>query len=259
MHFANSTGSRVAFFSKRYTLPPLCATITAFMERMNLMKRTKLRDRVLPSYCKGEEIMNMVTHIVGGGIGVLALALCTVKAAMSGDSLTILGSGIYGLCMVALYAMSSVYHGLRPGMAKRVMQVLDHCTIYFLIAGTYTVIALSGLRRLSPTLCWTVLGIEWGLTAIAVTLTAIDLKKYNVFSMICYIGMGWCVAFFLPQTIQALGNNGFLWLLAGGIAYTLGAVLYGIGSKKPWFHSVFHIFVVLGSLLQLIAIFVFAL
>ena len=223
------------------------------------MKRTKLSDRKLPTYCKGEEIMNMVTHIVGGGMGILILALCVIRAASRSNWYGCVGSAIYGVCMVALYTMSSVYHGLKTGLAKRVMQVLDHCTIYFLIAGTYTVIALSALRQVSPALCWIVLAIEWALTAIAVTLTAIDLKKYNVFSMICYIGMGWCVAFFLPQTMQALTLPGFLWLLFGGIAYTVGAILYGIGSKKPWFHSIFHIFVVLGSLLQFLAIFLYGL
>ncbi len=223
------------------------------------MKRTKLSDRKLPSYCKGEEIMNMVTHIVGGGFGVIILVLCVLKAALGGDIYGCVGAAVYGVCMVTLYTMSSVYHGLKPGMAKKVMQVLDHCTIYFLIAGSYTVIALSALRNLSPALCWTVLGIEWSLTAVAATLTAIDLKKYNILSMICYIGMGWCVAFFIPQTLQALTTPGFLWLLSGGIAYTVGAVLYGVGSKKPWFHCIFHIFVVLGSLLQFVAIFLYAL
>jgi hemolysin III len=139
-------------------------------------------------------------------------------------------------------------------MGKRVMQVLDHCTIYFLIAGTYTPIALRALKPMYPVIGWGLFAFQWAMTALAVTLTAIDLKKYNVFSMICYIGMGWAVIFFLPQTLQVLGEAGFGWQLGGGIAYTFGSILYGIGSKKPWFHSVFHIFVLLGSLLQLICI-----
>ena len=100
---------------------------------------------------------------------------------------------------------------------------------------------------------------QWGLAAVAVTLTAIDLKKYNVFSMICYIGMGWAILPFLSQAMEVLTKPGFFYLLSGGIAYTVGAILYGIGSKKRWFHSVFHIFVVLGSLLQLIAVAFYAL
>ena len=220
-----------------------------------MAKRIKLRDRLLPNYSRGEEIMNMVTHIVGGGLGVLILLACVVKGNMPG----VVGSAIYGGAMVVLYCMSSVYHGLRPSTGKKVMQVIDHCTIYFLISGTYTPIMLSAFVPVYPVIGWGVLAAEWALGCLAATLTAIDLKKYNVFSMICYILMGWGIIFFLPQTIAVLTMPGFVLLLLGGIAYTIGAVLYGIGSKTPWMHSVFHIFVVLGSVLQFLAIFFYAL
>ena len=224
-----------------------------------MKKRTKLCDRLLPNYTRAEEIMNMVTHIVGGGLGILALALCVIRAAIHANLWGVVGSAIYGVSMIALYTMSSVYHGMRPGTGKKVMQVLDHCTIYFLIAGTYSVIALSALRPVNPVLGWGILAFQWALTALAVTLTAIDLHKYSIFSMVCYVFMGWCIIFFLPLALQALTPTGFYWMLAGGIAYTIGAVLYGIGSKMHWMHSVFHIFVVLGSLLQFISIFRFCL
>lgn len=224
-----------------------------------MAKRIKLRDRLLPNYSRGEEIMNMVTHIVGGGFGVLILLACVVKAAVKGNIPGVIGSAIYGGAMIVLYCMSSVYHGLRPGTGKKVMQVIDHCTIYFLICGTYTPIMLSAFLSVYPVIGWSVLIAEWALGLLAATLTAIDLKKYNVFSMICYILMGWGIIFFLPQTITVLTMPGFVLLLLGGIAYTIGAVLYGIGSKMPWMHSVFHIFVVLGSVLQFLAIFFYAL
>ena len=223
------------------------------------MKRIKLRDRKLPDYTKGEEVMNMVTHIVGGGIGVLAQLLCLGKSLWKGSLCGILCSLAYGICMTGLYAMSSIYHGLRPGTGKKVLQVLDHCTIYFLIAGTYTPIVLCAIAPVYPAIGWGLFVFEWVLTALAVTLTAIDLKKYNAFSMVCYIGMGWAVLPFMRQTIEVLTKPGFLWLLWGGIAYTVGAILYGIGSKKRWFHSVFHIFVVLGSILQLVSVLFYAL
>ena len=218
------------------------------------MKRTPIDERQLPDYTRGEEVMNMVTHIVGGGIGVLVLIAGIILSARKGDAWGVVSSVIYGLTMIWLYTMSSVYHGLRPGRAKKVMQVLDHCTIYALIAGTYTPILLAGIRPLHPVLAWVCFGIEWGLLALATTLTAIDLKKYTVLSMVCYIGMGWMIILALPQTVEAITQAGFYWLLAGGVAYTLGAILYGIGSKRRWFHSVFHIFVLLGSILQAIAI-----
>ncbi len=224
-----------------------------------MRKRTKLADRTLPNYYKGEEIMNMVTHIIGGAMGIAVLTLCVIRAALHHNVYGIVGSAVYGVCMIALYTMSSVYHGLRPGTGKKVLQVLDHCTIYFLIAGTYTVLALSALRPISPVVGWGLFAFQWVMTALAVTLTAIDLKKYNVFSMICYIGMGWCIILFIPLAMEALTAAGFWWLLAGGIAYTVGAVLYGIGSRKHWMHSVFHIFVLLGSFLQFVAIYLYGL
>lgn len=224
-----------------------------------MAKRIKLRDRLLPDYTRGEEIMNMVTHITGGGLGILALVACVIKAILNNNPMGIIGSAIFGSTMVILYAVSSVYHGLRPNTGKKVMQVIDHCTIYFLICGTYTPILLSAFVPVYPLLGWGLLAAEWGLAILAATLTAIDLKKYNVFSMICYIAMGWGIIFFLPQAMAVLTKPGFLLLLSGGIAYTVGAVLYGIGSKTRWFHSVFHIFVVLGSVLQALAIFLYAL
>ena len=223
-----------------------------------MAKRIQLSERLLPCYSNGEEIMNMVSHIVGGGLGILVLVLCVLKAAFHRQISAIVGCSIYGFSMIVLYTMSSVYHGLRPCMGKKVMQVLDHCTIYFLIAGTYTGILLSAFIHTYPLLVWGLLVFEWAVSALAATLTAIDLKKYSVFSMLCYIVTGWAVIPFWRQTIHVLTKPGFLLLLLGGIAYTIGAVLYGIGAKKKWMHSVFHIFVVLGSLLQFLSIFLYA-
>jgi hemolysin III len=198
--------------------------------------------------------MNMVTHIVGGGVGVIIFVACMVVSIMNGNPWAIASSVIYGFSMVALYTVSSVYHGLKLCMGKRVMQVIDHCTIYMLIAGTYTPILLVGIRPDNPGVAWGVFAAQWGIAALAATLTAIDLKKYKVLSMVCYIIMGWMVVLTLKPVIKAMTYDGFLWLLAGGIAYTIGAILYGIGSKVRYFHSVFHIFVNIGSLLQAVGI-----
>ena len=223
------------------------------------MKRTRLSDRHLPDYTRGEEIMNMVTHIVGGAMGIAVLTLCVIRAALNGNVYGIVTSAIYGTCMITMYTISSVYHGLKPNLGKMVMQVIDHCTIYFLIAGTYTVVVLSALRPVYPVLGWGIFAFEWAMVALATTLTAIDLKKYSAFSMICYIGMGWAIIPFWKQVLNVMGSGGFGLLLAGGIAYTIGSILYGLGKKKKWMHSVFHIFVILGSLLQFFAVLFFAL
>ena len=222
------------------------------------MKRTRLRDRVLPDYTRGEELMNMITHIVGGALGIVVLLSCVIQAALRDNFFGILSCTIYGTTFITMFTISSVYHGLTPGMGKKVMQVIDHCTIYFLIAGTYSAVVLSAIRPLYPTLGWGLFIFEWTLALLAATLTAIDLKKYEVFSMICYIGMGWAIIPFWRQTWHAMTRSGFLLLLTGGIAYTIGAVLYGLGAKQKWMHSVFHIFVVFGALVQYFAVFLYA-
>lgn len=208
----------------------------------------------LPDYTRGEEITNMVTHIVGAAFAVAAIPLLVVVAASHSDPWAVVSGAIYGATLLIMFTVSSVYHGLRPGKAKRVMRVIDHCDIYFLIAGTYTPILLAGIRDVDPAMAWTIFGVEWALAATAVTLNAIDLKRFEKISMVCYIGMGWCVIAVLKATIEAMTWNGFLLLLLGGVAYTIGAVLYGIGKKVRYIHSVFHVFVLIGSVLQFLSI-----
>ena len=145
------------------------------------MKRTKLIDRLLPDYTNGEEVFNMVSHIVGGGLGVFYLVSCVIVSALHHNIWGIVSSAIYGASVIALFTMSSVYHGVKPCMAKKVLQVLDHCTIYFMIAGTYTPILLSLLRKTDPVIAWVIFGVVWGVAALAITFTAIDLKKYKKF------------------------------------------------------------------------------
>ena len=218
------------------------------------MKRTPLSERILPNYTHGEEIANMTTHIVGGGFGVVLLFITVIISAFHHNVWGIVGSFIYGISMIALYTVSSVYHGLKPGLAKKVMQVIDHCTIYLLIVGTYTPILLSAMRPVYPVLAWIVFGAEWALAGVAATFTAIDHNKFKKLSMVFYILMGWFIVICFKQTVEVLTVSGMLWILFGGISYTIGAILYGIGHKKPIYHTVFHVFVVIGTLLQAIGI-----
>ena len=179
-----------------------------------MKQRIKLADRQLPNYSKGEEIFNMVSHIVGAALGIAALVLCIIVSAKHHSGIGVVSSCIYGVTLIVLYTMSSVYHGLRPGMGKKVMQVLDHCTIYFLIAGSYTPILLVPMRA-----------------------------KYPV----------------LKPTIEVMGTGGVILLVAGGIAYTVGSILYGLGSSHKWMHSIFHLFILAGSILHFFAIILYAL
>ena len=220
------------------------------------MKRTKLRDRILPKYTKGEEIFNMTSHIVGGALGIVALVLCVVFAAVHGNGYGVVSGAIYGVTMVILYTMSSIYHGLNPKRkAKKVFQVLDHCSIYLLIAGSYTPFALCTLREYSTALGWTIFGVIWFVAILGIILNSIDIKKFRVFSMICYLVMGWCIVFKINLLPELLGTAGFVLLLLGGLAYTIGAILYGLGKKHKYMHSVFHMFVLAGSIMHFFCIF----
>ncbi len=219
------------------------------------MKRTKLKDRVLPTYTKGEEIFNMVSHIVGAPLGIVAIVLGVIFSAINKNGYGIASSIVYGITLILLYTMSSIYHGLNPKLkAKKIFQIIDHCSIFLLIAGTYTPFALCTLREYSPAVGWTIFGIMWGMAAIGITLNAIDLKKFKAFSMICYLCMGWCIIVKIGVVLEELGTTGFALLLSGGIVYTVGAIFYGLGKKKKWMHSIFHLACVVGSLLQLICI-----
>lgn len=217
--------------------------------------RTKLRDRVLPTYTKGEEIFNMVSHILGAVLGIVALVLCIVFAAIHGNVYGVVSSSIYGISLIVLYTMSSVYHGLSKKLfAKRVFQVLDHCTIFIMIAGCYTPFCLCTLREYNVAFGWTIFGIIWTMAIIGMILNGIDLKKYKTFSMICYLVMGWCIVFKVNVLPALLGTGGFILLASGGIIYTLGAVLYGLGRKHKYIHSLFHMCIFVASLLHFFCI-----
>jgi hemolysin III len=219
------------------------------------MKRIKLSERTLPTYTKGEEIFNMTSHIVGGAMGVVATALCIIFSALRHNPYGIVSSAIFGATMIILYTMSSIYHGLSPkSNAKKVFQVLDHCSIFLLIAGSYTPFALCTLREYDTATGWTIFGIIWAMAVLGIVLNAIDLKRYKVFSMICYLVMGWCIIVKINVLPALLGTVGFALLIAGGVVYTIGAILYGLGKKHKYIHSVFHLCILVASMLHFLCI-----
>ncbi len=222
------------------------------------MQRIRLGERILPTYTKGEEIFNMTSHIVGAVLGVVATTLCVVFAAIHHNVYGIISGAIYGATMILLYTMSSIYHGLNPKrFSKKVFQVLDHCSIFLLIAGSYTPFCLSTFVPKYPVIGWSIFGIIWFMAALGITLNSIDIKKYKIFSMICYLCMGWCIIFTANRLAELIKPAGIILLVAGGIAYSVGALLYGIGKKHKWMHSIFHLFILLGSLLQFFCILIY--
>ena len=219
------------------------------------MKRIKLGDRVLPVYTKGEEIFNMVSHIVGASFGLIVTIICVTVAIMHNNGYGIVSAIIYGISMMVLYIMSSLYHGLRANStAKKVFQIIDHCTIFVLIAGSYTPFTLVTFREYDPILGWSMFAFIWGMAILGIVLNAIDLKRYKIFSMICYLAMGWCIIFKVSILPGLLGIPAFVLLVAGGVVYTIGAIFYGLGRNHKYMHSIFHLLIVLASILQFLCI-----
>lgn len=221
------------------------------------MIRTKLMYRILPSYTKGEEIFNMVSHIAGVGLGVVALLTCVIVAAYNQNVWGIVSGAIYGFALILLFTASSLYHGLTAELPKKVFQVIDHCTIFILISGTYTPILLNKYREEYPFEAWVMFSVVWGFAILGIVLNAIDLKRFKTFSMICYLEMGWLVIFRFNKLLDVIGSTFFVFLLVGGVFYTSGAILYVIGKKKKYMHSVFHLFVVAAALMHFLGIAIF--
>ena len=221
------------------------------------MSRTKLADRTLPPFSRSEELVNMATHIVGAAFGVTALVLCVVFAAIHHNSWGVVGGALYGAMMVYLYTISSVYHGLVPEKPKKVLQVLDHCSIYALIIGTYIPILFTGIREHYFILFVVLSSLLLVAAVVFVTFTAIDFKKYAVVSMTGYFSIGWVAIFLLYPLYKIYGLEFIAWLFFGGVAYTLGMIFFAKGNTNKYFHSIFHLFILLGSALHFVAIFKF--
>lgn len=258
---AVSTHSRAVFRNSRM---PGCNILLFLLHIYMIMNpeqgddnvaRTKLSDRKLPGYSKAEEILNSSSHAVGIIFGIIALTLCTVISAKNSNKIGIVAGVIYGLMMILLYTVSSVYHGLIPRKAKLVFQVLDHCTIYAMIFGTYAPILFLGVRRYSVRIYIATLIYLIVFITIGVTFTAIDFKKYAPVSMSCYFIVGWSALFLIKPIISILGARLFIWLLIGGVAYTLGMIFFKKGISQKYYHSVFHFFILAGSVLQFVGIY----
>ena len=218
------------------------------------MSKQKIKEMGMPVYSKGEELFNVISHAIGAVIGFGSLILFIILAIskhLSAGGTT--GLIIYSLTIIFLYLASSIYHGLKPNtFRKRVARIIDHCTIYVLIAGTYTPIAIMALDSIT---CLIILLIEWIGALIGILLNAYDLssKKVLIIAMFLYLIMGWALIL-VPNIVDILSLEAFLFILIGGIVYTVGVIFYGIGHNKKWFHSAFHVFCVVGTIVQEIGI-----
>jgi hemolysin III len=197
------------------------------------------------------ERFNSISHLIGAVAALAGLVVVVVVAAQQGDPWKIVSFSIYGTTLFLLYAISTLYHSLRGGRAKRIFRKLDHLSIYFLIAGTYTPFTLVTLRGAWG---WTIFGIIWGLTLCGMVLEALPQKGNRILSVIVYVLMGWLVLVALKPLLEALPFAGFVWLLMGGIFYTGGVAFYLFDEKIRHFHGIWHLFVLAGSVCHYLTI-----
>jgi hemolysin III len=204
----------------------------------------------IENYTLGEEIANAVTHGIGVLMAIAGLVLLIVFSSIYENSWYVVSLTIYGSALVILYTMSTIYHSLPRGKAKDIFEILDHSSIYLLIAGTYTPFELITLRG---TIGWVFFGITWGMAIVGILFKIFFVKKFVILSTLIYIAMGWMIVFAIKPLFYALPLNGMIFLATGGVLYTAGTVFY-IKRKMKYHHAVWHLFVLGGSAMHFFAI-----
>ena len=206
----------------------------------------------IPEYSLGEELVSSISHGIGALLGIAALVLSVV---FSKNSITIVSSAIYGITLIILYLISCLYHSFSPRIkAKKVFRVLDHDSIYLLIFGTYMpylLVSIGGTKG------WTLWGILLGLSILGLVFNSINLEKFKNVSLISYILMGWIIIFSFNDVYNSIGFYGTLYLILGGVFYTIGALFYRLGKKIKYMHSIFHLLVLAGSIFHFFSIFLY--
>ncbi len=220
------------------------------MQGIKSSARLRRRALNLPFYTLGEEILNAVTHGIAAGLAIAALVVLVVFSSKTAVSLFSVLT--YGICMTALFLVSTLYHALPVCKGKKVFQILDHCTIFCMIAGTYTPMLLLCVQGIAG---WVLFGVVWAAAVIGITLNIIDMKRFKRLSMACYLCMGWSCLLVVHQLVQNLSVLQLCLLVGGGIFYTVGAVVYAKGKRLPYMHTVFHLFVLAACVLQFFVVF----
>lgn len=208
----------------------------------------------IPRYSLGEELINSISHGVGAILAIIYFILMLLKANTAIEYVTVT---IFGTSMILLYTMSCIYHALSPKLTgKKVLRVLDHCNVFLLVLGTYIPITLLGVRG---TLGWGLFTLVLTITIIGITLSSIAMDKLQIFEVICHLINGWSILLGVKYLYQNMGLYGVLFAILGGVMYTVGSILYGIGSNKKYFHSIFHFFCLFGTFFHFIAIYLYLL
>lgn len=229
--------------------------------RMMCMQRevarhSRIKALQLPDYTFTEEVLNCVTHALGAVLGFVGLVMSMDVVLPTGNLTATVSMSVFCTAMIMLYTNSAMYHGWELTKTKKMFQILDHCTIFLLIAGTYAPFTLMVMNDAAGRIIFTVVTLA---CAFGIVLNMIDMKKYRKISMICYLTTGWCIMFAYRSISTALTTSQLLMLVGGGVAYTLGAILYGLGVKVRYMHTVWHLFVLAGSYLHFMCLYSFLL
>ncbi len=206
-------------------------------------------------YSPIEEKINIISHAIGFILSIVALVLLVTHAILLGDVWQIVSFSIFGASLIILYAASTFYHSAKKSELRNRLKIMDHASIYVLIAGTYTPFTLVTLKG---TIGWVLFGISWGLAVTGIILKLFFTGKYDLISTIMYVLMGWVIVFAIKPLIYNLTLEGLLWLFAGGISYTIGAIIYSI-KKIKFNHAIFHMFVLFGSFCHFMSVFFYVL
>ncbi len=214
-----------------------------------------MKDKNITYYDSTEEKINVITHGLGLVLSIVALVFLILHASYHGTARHIVSFTIFGASLILLYSASTLYHYSQKPSLRHKLNVLDHASIYILIAGTYTPFTLITLKGW---LGWTIFGITWGIAILGVVLKLFYTGRFDKISTIAYVAMGWIIIFAIKPLMDNLPVEGLYWLLAGGISYTVGAVLYSI-KKIKYNHAIFHVFVLLGSFAHFMAVYFYVL
>lgn len=206
-------------------------------------------------YSPLEEKTNIISHAIGLVLSIVALVFMLVRASLYGNAWHVVSVSIFGASLILLYTASAFYHSAKDPKIRSRLRVFDHATIYILIAGTYTPFTLVTLHG---SIGWTVFGISWAMAVSGVVLKLFYTGRYDVLSTLMYVFMGWIIMFAIKPLVNSLPLEGLYWLIAGGVAYTTGAILYGIKQIK-FNHAIFHMFVLLGSFCHFMAVYFYVL
>lgn len=210
----------------------------------------------IPNYSLQEELINSISHGLAAALSIAGLVLLSIKASSDG-ALAVTSVTIFGTTMILLYTISCIYHGLSPRCkGKKVMRVIDHCNVFLLVFGTIIPVSLIGIGGAQGWVCFSIVAF---ITIIGIVASSINIDKVKVIEVICHLINGWGVLIYIKELLNNIGSIGLLFIILGGVMYSLGAIFYGLGSKKKYVHSIFHFFCIFGTVLHFFAIYFYIL